>query len=97
MSTIVPSNHRPTRTGAWVNSKMSGRNPLIVYCAVFLVSLHGDYVSLYTITVGFSPVLYCRPNVTTMHDGNPFKYHEEVSYLQLMVPPPFDVRPNVTN
>ena len=26
MSIIVPSNH--TRIGAWVNSKMSGRNPL---------------------------------------------------------------------
>ena len=27
MSIIVPSNH--TRKGAWVNSKMSGRNPLV--------------------------------------------------------------------
>ena len=28
MSIIVPSNH--TRTGAWVNSNMSGRNPISV-------------------------------------------------------------------
>ena len=28
MSILVPSNH--TRVGAWVNSKMSGRNPLSI-------------------------------------------------------------------
>ena len=31
MSIIVPSNH--TRIGTWVNSKMSGRNPLL-YCRI---------------------------------------------------------------
>ena len=34
MSIIVPSNH--TRRGAWVNSKMSGRNPLV--CMVITYS-----------------------------------------------------------
>ena len=37
MSIIVPSNH--TRIGAWVNSKMSGRNPLVYICIVVPVSL----------------------------------------------------------
>ena len=33
MSIIVPSNH--TRIGAWVNSKISGRNPLsILYSSI---------------------------------------------------------------
>ena len=35
MSIIVPSNH--TRIGAWVNSKMYGRNPL-VYCTIRLIA-----------------------------------------------------------
>ena len=39
MSIIVPSNH--TRIGAWVNSKMSARNPLlIVYCTIPLIAMH---------------------------------------------------------
>ena len=36
MSIIVPSNH--TRIGAWVNNKMSGRNPL-VYCTIPLIAM----------------------------------------------------------
>ena len=36
MYIIVPSNH--TRIGAWVNSKMSGRDPL-VYCTVPLIAM----------------------------------------------------------
>ena len=38
MSIIVPSSH--TRIGAWVNSKMSGRNPL-VYCTISLIVMQG--------------------------------------------------------
>ena len=38
MSIIVPSNH--TRIGAWVNSKMSGRDPL-VYCTIPLIAMQG--------------------------------------------------------
>ena len=37
---------------------------------------------MYSITVGFSPALYCCINVTTM--GNPFKCHKYVFYLQPM-------------
>ena len=38
MSIIVPSNH--TRIGAWVNSKVSGRTPL-VYCTIPLIAMQG--------------------------------------------------------
>ena len=38
MSIIVPSDH--TRIGAWVNSKMSGRNPL-VYCTISSIAMQG--------------------------------------------------------
>ena len=42
MSIIVPSNH--TRIGAWVNSKMSGRNPL-AYCTILLIVMQGYYTN----------------------------------------------------
>ena len=35
---IVPSNH--TRIGAWVNSKVTGRNP-VVYCTILLIAMQG--------------------------------------------------------
>ena len=38
MSIIVSSNH--TRIGAWVNSKMSGRDPL-VYGTIPLIAMQG--------------------------------------------------------
>ena len=41
-------------------------------------------------TVGFSPTLYCCPMLFAT--GNPFKCHEEVLYLQLLIPPKrFDI------
>ena len=42
MSIIVPSNH--TRIGAWVNRKMSGRNPL-VYCTIPLIAMQGYHTN----------------------------------------------------
>ena len=42
MSTIVPSNHTIIR--AWVNSKMSGRNPL-VYCTIPLIAMQGYHTN----------------------------------------------------
>ena len=36
-------------------------------------------VSAQSITVGFSPTLYCSPNVTTI-SGNPFTSHEHAAY-----------------
>ena len=49
------------------------------------------YVYSITHKVGFSPVLYCLPNVT-IPLGNPFKCHEEVLYLQSMIlPKRFDI------
>ena len=45
---------------------------------------------MYSITEGFSPILYCRPDVVTL--GNPFD--EEVLSLQPMFPPkPLDTLP----
>ena len=38
---IVLSNH--TRIGAWVKSKMSGRNPL-VYCTIPLIAMQGCHI-----------------------------------------------------
>ena len=38
MSIIVPSSH--TGIGAWANSLMSGRNPL-VYCTISLIVMQG--------------------------------------------------------
>ena len=51
-----------------------------------------------TVRAGFSPVLlYCWPNVTIIpsSSGNLFKCHEEVLYLQPMIPPTkrFDIFP----
>ena len=42
MSIIVPSNH--TGIGAGVNSKMSGRNPL-VYCTIPLIAIQGYHTN----------------------------------------------------
>ena len=38
MSIVVPSNH--ARIGAWVNSKMSGRNPLVYYTIQLIAMQH---------------------------------------------------------
>ena len=40
MSILVLSNHTRTRIGAWVNKKMSGRNPL-VSCTIPLIAMQG--------------------------------------------------------
>ena len=42
MSIIVPSNH--ARIGAWVNSKMYERNPL-VYCTIPLIAMQGYHTN----------------------------------------------------
>ena len=45
---------------------------------------------MYSITVGFSPTLYCW--LMLLPSGNPFKCHEEVLYSQPMIPPKrFDI------
>ena len=50
MSIIVPSSH--TRIGAWVNSKMQGRNPLVYY-TISLIAMQG-YRTNTTYTGGLS-------------------------------------------
>ena len=47
---------------------------------------------MYSVTEGFSPILYCRPDVVTL--GNPFDTMQEVLSLQPMFPPkPLDTLP----
>ena len=60
MSIIVPSNH--TRIGAWVNSKMSGRNPL-VYCTIPLIALQEYHTKQHIQRID------CQPEKTTLHGG----------------------------
>ena len=54
---IMPSNH--TTIGSWVNSKMSGRNPL--YCTFELITMQGHQNATIikgTISLGYSPICY---------------------------------------
>ena len=47
-------------------------------------------VSVYSMTVGFSPTFTVDPML--LPSGNPFKCHEEVLYFQLLIPPKrFDI------
>ena len=56
MSIIVPSSH--TRIGAWVNSKMYGRNPL-VYCTILLIAMQGYRTNTkYMGSLGYNSVCY---------------------------------------
>ena len=57
MSIIVPSGR--TRIGAWVNSKMKGRNPL-VYCTKSLIAMQGYRINTnYTGSLGYNSVCFC--------------------------------------
>ena len=42
---------------------------------------------MYSITVGFSPTLYCFVDPMLLPLGNPIKCHEDVLSLQPMIPP----------
>ena len=56
MSIVVPSNH--TRIGAWVNSKISGRNPL-VYCTIPSITMQGYHTNTEdTGSLGYNLVCY---------------------------------------
>ena len=63
MSIIVPPNH--TRIGAWVNSKMSGRNPLlIVYCTIPLIAMQGYHTNTEdTGSSGYNSVCYITSRI----------------------------------
>ena len=61
MSIIVPSNR--TRTGAWVNSKMKGRNPL-VYCTKSLIAMQGYRTNTEdTGSLGCNSVCYIKSRI----------------------------------
>ena len=62
MSTMVPSNH--TRIGAWVNSKRSGRNPLVVYCTIPLIVMQGYHTNTEdTGSLGHNSVCYITSRI----------------------------------
>ena len=53
-------------------------------------------VNVYSISVGFSPTLYCVDPMLSA-SGNLFKCHEEVLYLQPLIPPKrYDIFPPIT-
>ena len=63
MSIIVPPSH--TRIGAWVNSKMYGRNPLVC-CTISLIDMQGYRTNIeYTGRLGYNSVC-C---ITSRSDG----------------------------
>ena len=63
MPIIVPSNH--TRIGAWVNSYMSGRNPLlIVSCTISLIAMQGYRTNTKdTGSLGYNSVCYTTSRI----------------------------------
>ena len=64
MSIIIPSN--PTRIGAWVNSRMSGRNRL-VYCAIPLIAIQGYHTNTGdTGSLGYNSVCYITSRIGWM-------------------------------
>ena len=61
MSIIVPSNH--IRIGAWVNSKISGRNPL-VYCTIPLIAMQRYHTNPEdTGSLGYNSVCYITSRI----------------------------------
>ena len=62
MSIIVPSSH--TRIGAWVNNKIKGRNPLVVYCTISLIAMQGYRTNTeYTGSLGYNSVCYITSRI----------------------------------
>ena len=61
MSIIVPSSH--TRIGAWVNSKMQGRNSL-VHCTIPLIAMQGYRTNTkYPGSLGYNSVCYLTSRI----------------------------------
>ena len=59
----VPSSHN-TRIGAWVNGKIEGRNPLVVYCTISLIVMQGYRTNTeYTRSWGYSSVYYITSRI----------------------------------
>ena len=97
MSIIVPSSH--TRIGAWVNSKMHGRNPL-VYCTVSLIAMQGYRTNTeYTESLGYDSVCCITSRIGWVSlkriyryrcRRNPGKLYNTFCYTYLMKdqPPP---------
>ena len=72
MSIIVPSNH--TRIGAWVNSKMSGRNQL-VYCTIPLIAMQGYHTKTEdTGSLDYNSICYITSRIGWVSMKGIYKY-----------------------
>ena len=72
MSIIVPSNH--TRIRAWVNSKMSGRNPL-VYCTIPLTVMQGYHTKTEnTGNLDYNSICYISTRIRWVSMKGIYKY-----------------------
>ena len=72
MSIIVSSNH--TRIGAWVTSKISGRNPP-VYCTIPLIAMQGYQTKTEdTISLDYNSICYITSRVGWVSMKGIFKY-----------------------
>ena len=72
MSIIVLSNH--TRIGAWVNSKIYGRNPR-VYCTISLITMQGYRTNTEdTGSLGYISVCYITPRMGWVSLKGIFRY-----------------------
>ena len=97
MSIIVPSSH--TGIGAWVNSKMYGKNPL-VYCTISLIAMQGYRTNTeYTGSLGYHSVCYITSRIGWVslkgiyryrYRRNPGKLYNTFcyTYLTKVQPPP---------
>ena len=74
MSIIVPSSH--TRIGAWVNSKMLWRNPLlIVHHTISLIAMQGYRThTKYTGSLGYNSVHYFTSRIGWVSLNGFFRY-----------------------
>ena len=73
---------------------VSGLFLMFFWCPCMAINLNKCTDS---ITVGFSPTLYYTADPMLFASGNPFKCHEEVLYLQPLIPPThFDISPPLT-
>ena len=63
MSRIAPPSNHTTRIGAWVNIKMSGRNPLL-YCTIPLIAMQGYHTNTKdTGSLGYNSICYITSRI----------------------------------
>ena len=73
MPIIVSSNH--TRIGAWVNSKVSGRNPLVYSCTIPLIAMQGYHTKTEdTGSSDYNSICYITSRIGWMSMKGIYKY-----------------------